>query len=91
MQWLAAFCDTHFFFMLPSCCPWCDSRAATAVSMKSTEHTALGSFRTYVGLLRYNFNERPRTYLPTYLPNLLLRTQTTYLPTSFSVTLLSKL
>jgi hypothetical protein len=39
----------------------------------------------------YNFNERPRTYLPTYLPNLLLRTQTTYLPTSFSVTLLSKL
>jgi hypothetical protein len=31
-----------------------------------------------VGLVGYNFGARPRTYLPTYLANLLLRTQTTY-------------
>jgi hypothetical protein len=29
--------------------------------------TALGSFRTYVGLVRYNFATQDANYLPTYL------------------------
>ena len=42
--------------------------------------TALGSFRTYVGLLRYNFAAKRPNYLPTQLPSA-ASGRKTYLPT----------
>ena len=41
---------------------------------------ALGSFRTYVGLLRYNFGAKRPNYLPTQLPSA-ASGRKTYLPT----------
>ena len=41
---------------------------------------ALGSFRTYVGLLRYNFAAKRPNYLPTQLPSA-ASGRKTYLPT----------
>ena len=51
---------------------WCDASLA--------RRAALGSFRTYVGLLRYNFGAKRPNYLPTQLPSA-ASGRKTYLPT----------
>ena len=57
------------------CCP--DTRY---LKQKPRRGTALGSLRTYVGLLRYNFGAKRPNYLPTQLPSA-ASGRKTYLPT----------